>query len=114
MVLHQGFVGGKLAGAKALNMQRWLWTHDCDIAVMGHSHNIGTQKETVESLNDADQVVTRTRRGCFAGSYLKTNIEDSTTYSEVKGYMPAPLCTGEMMRIRPGASDPRERIRIIS
>ena len=37
--LHHGFVGGRLAGAKALNMQRVLWNHECDLAIMGHSHN---------------------------------------------------------------------------
>ena len=60
--LHHGFVGGKLAGAKALNMQRWLWCHDCDLAIFGHSHNTMAQIEAVESVR-GNKIVRQHRTG---------------------------------------------------
>lgn len=89
--LHHGFVGGKLAGAKALNMQRWLWTHDCDIAIFGHSHNTSIQIEAIERINRAGQLVKHNRKGCYAGTFLHSSGDGYTTYSEVKGYFPLPM-----------------------
>jgi len=89
--LHHGFVGGKLAGAKALNMQRWLWSHEADIVIFGHSHNTGTQREAVERVNKVNEIVTVDRVGCYAGTYLRTTVEGATTYSEIKGYFPLPM-----------------------
>lgn len=99
--LHHGFVGGRLAGAKALNMQRWLWTHDCDVAVFGHSHNTMIQSESIETVNRrSGKIAHLTRWGCFSGSFLATNVEGSETYSEVKGYFPLPT-TGVVIHVTP-------------
>ena len=87
---HHGFVGGKLAGAKALNMQRWLWNHEADLVIFGHSHNISIQREAVEYVDDRDNIAIRDKLGCFSGTFLKTTQEGTTTYSEVKGYFPLP------------------------
>jgi len=89
--LHHGFVGGKLAGAKALNMQRWLWSHAADLVIFGHSHNESGQREAVESLDQAQRIVVNDRVGCYSGTYLKTTQEGTTTYSEIKGYFPLPM-----------------------
>ena len=51
--LHHGYVGGKLAGAKALEMQRWLWSHDADVVVFGHSHNTSIQIEQTEGIKES-------------------------------------------------------------
>jgi predicted phosphodiesterase len=92
IALHHGFVGGKLAGAKALNMQRFLWNHECDLAIFGHSHNTGIQAEQVEGLNvRTNKIEYSVRWGAYAGSFLKTNVDGVTTYSEVKGYFPLPV-----------------------
>lgn len=88
--LHHGFVGGKLAGAKALNMQRWLWNHEADLVIFGHSHNTSIQREAVEYVDDKDSIAVRNKIGCYSGTYLKTTQEGTTTYSEVKGYFPLP------------------------
>jgi hypothetical protein len=89
--LHHGFVGGKLAGAKALDMQRWLWNHNADLVIFGHSHNTGAQREAVEEVDKADRVKVARRVGCYAGTFLHTTAEGATTYSEVKGYPPLPV-----------------------
>lgn len=111
--LHHGFVGGKLAGAKALNMQRWLWTHDCDVAIFGHSHNTSSQVEAVEEIDSAGNVRVRKRVGAYGGTFLRTNVEGSTTYSETKGYFPLPMSGAEIL-LRPGASHINDRVRVVT
>jgi len=99
---HHGYVGGKLAGGKALEMQRWLWSHDADIVCFGHSHNTSVQVETIESINTAGKLLARRKYGVFSGSFLRSNVENVSTYSERKGYLPMPTSGVEIV-IRPGA-----------
>jgi len=106
--LHHGFVGGKLAGAKALNMQRWLWTHDCDLAVFGHSHNASTQVEAVESIATSGRVMHQHRIGCYGGSFM-----NGAEYAVRKGYFPIPKTHIEI-HLRPAAHQPRDRLRVVS
>lgn len=105
--LHHGFVGGRLAGAKALNMQRVLWSRACDLAIMGHSHNAATQVEAVERVA-GDKVVQDHRIGCFSGTFMT-----SARYGEAKGYFPMPL-TQTRVVLQPGARYQRDRVRVIS
>ena len=105
--LHHGFVGGKLAGAKALNMQRMLWNHNCDLCIMGHSHNSAVQVEAVEDVAGA-KVVYRNRIGMYGGTFLQ-----GARYAQEKGYFPIPL-TQPMVKLRPGAKEQRDRIKVIS
>ncbi len=109
--LHHGFVGGKLAGAKALEMQRWLWTHNADVVIFGHSHNTAIMPEAVESVDRNGNVLLQKRRGCFAGTFLRNNIAGATTYSEMRGYMPLPL-GGVEITMRPRAKNRDDAIRI--
>lgn len=111
--LHHGFVGGRLAGAKALNMQRWLWTHNADVVIFGHSHNTMIQPEAVEEIDGSGRVRINTRIGCYAGTFHKTNGEGFSTYSEVKGYFPLPQ-SGVEVYLRPGAERYHERVRVAS
>src|SRR5512146_2676174 len=69
---HHGFTGGKLAGAKALDMQRWLWTHHADVVVMGHCHGANLQWEQVEHLDRAGKVTVHKRVGLFSGTFLQS------------------------------------------
>lgn len=111
--LHHGFTGGKLAGGKALNMQRWLWTHNADICFWGHSHNVGIQPEAVEEIDDAGAVRVVNRRGAFTGTFLRTvNDDGPSTYSEEKGYFPLPN-GGVMVELRPGAKKHKGTIRMV-
>ena len=90
--LHHGYVGGRLAGAKALEMQRFLWTNDCHVAVLGHSHNLSVQPEEVQGLTAQGRLVCQVRKGCYSGTFLRTRIENEpSTYSAVKGYLPLPV-----------------------
>jgi len=104
--LNHGFVGGKLAGAKALNMQRWLWTHDADLVIFGHSHNTGIQVEAVESVTASGKVQYTNRMGCYSGSFM-TGAE----YAQRKGYFPVPLSYVEVV-LTPGARYAPDRLRV--
>ena len=104
--LHHGFVGGKLAGAKALNMQRWLWNHEADIAIFGHSHNASVQWEGVDALDRSGNLITRSRVGLFASTYLTR-----AYYAEVKGYFPLGMAKTRIV-LRPHAR--HSQIEIIS
>lgn len=110
--LHHGFVGGKLAGGKALNMQRWLWTHNADICLWGHSHNVGIQPEAVEEIDEAGNVRVVIRRGAFTGTFLRTTNDGPSTYSEERGYFPLPS-GGVMVELRPGAAKRKSMIRMV-
>ena len=105
--LHHGFVGGKLAGAKALNMQRWLWSHECDLAIFGHSHNTMAQVEAVESVR-GNKVVRHHRIGMFSGTFM-----NGARYSEKAGYFPLPLVQPHVI-LHPGAHDSRDHVRVVS
>jgi len=106
--VHHGFVGGRLAGAKALNMQRWLWNHDADLVIFGHSHNQQSQVEAVELLDSGDNIRTRMRKGVYAGTFLGL-----AGYAEAKGYFPLPTGHVEIL-LKPGMHRVRDRIRIIT
>ena len=105
--LHHGFVGGKLAGAKALNMQRWLWNHRADVVVFGHSHNTSVQLEAVEVVR-GNSVLLEKRIGCYGGTFMS-----GAQYAMEKGYFPLPLAHTEII-LKPGAEDYTDRIRVVS
>ena len=109
--LHHGFVSGRLAGAKALEMQRWLWTQNADVVIFGHSHNTAIQPEAIESCDKAGVVSLVKRRGCYSGTFLRNTIEDAVTYSEMKGFLPLPL-GGVEITLRPRAANRDDAIRI--
>lgn len=91
--LHHGFVGGRLSGAKALNMQRWLWSHDCDVAMMGHSHDIKVLPEAVEKLNvRTGKVWIQNKLGLITGNWL-----GRAAYASDQGYLPLPVGYTELL-----------------
>jgi len=106
--LHHGFVGGKLAGAKALNMQRWLWSHCADLVLFGHSHNTGVQVEAVEGVTIRGTVTYSHRMGAYAGTFMR-----GAEYAQQKGYFPLPLSQIEIV-LRPGAREQRDRVKVIT
>ena len=112
--LHHGFTGGRLTGAKALNMQRWLWSHNADLVIWGHSHNKLVQDEAVEDVNQAGEVITIPRKGVISGTFMSSTGKDSNTYAEKKGYMP--LSSGDIPKvvIYYSVKKPRATIRTIS
>lgn len=111
--LHHGFGGGKMKGGKALNMERWIWTHDADVIIFGHTHNSDAFNAPIEMVDKNLNHHIIKRYGVYSGTYLRTNGIGFDTYSERAGYLP--LSTGGVViRIRPGAMNAEDRIRIIT
>lgn len=108
---HHGYTGGKLAGAKALDMQRALWTHACDLLLLGHSHAGPVQPETVYELDKVGRVREVLRKGANTGTFLRPFVENADSYPEVKGYLPMSPGYVRVM-LRPGAERQRDRVRI--
>jgi len=106
--IHHGYVGGRLAGAKALSMQRWLFTHAADVVLMGHSHNLGIQIEAVEKISKAGKLLMQKRLGCYTGTFMSGSGEGES-YSEVKGYLPMPAST-MVLEVAPLKNDDGPRI----
>ena len=110
--VHHGFVAGRLAGAKALNMQRWLWTHNADLVIFGHCHEMQAQRAAVEELDFRGNVRLHLRRGMYAGSFVKTVAEGPAVYTEERGYFPSPTGCPEAI-LRPGAKSYEDRVAIV-
>jgi hypothetical protein len=106
--LHHGFGGGKLKGGKALTMERWLYTHDCNLAIFGHCHNADSYRAGVEYIGHDDLEHTQTRKGVYSGTFMS-----GATYAERAGYLPLPLGGVEIV-ITPGLVRPEDRVRIVT
>ena len=106
---YHGHTGGKLAGGKALDMQRTLWTHDADLCLAGHSHALQVQSEAVESVSRG-AIIRTDRRGVTCGSYLTVR-SDSDTYADRAGHLP-PTDGSAIIYLRPGAESAVDRIRV--
>jgi len=103
--VHHGFVGGRLAGAKALNMQRLLWNHQAELILMGHDHTTRVQAEAIERVDRKGNVEVVSRLGCSTGNWL-----GQAKYAKEAGYFPLPVGYVDI-RIKPGARRVRDRIR---
>ena len=96
-----------MAGAKALNMQRWLWSHECDLCIFGHSHNTMAQIEAVESVR-GNKIVRHHRIGMYSGTFM-----NGARYSEKAGYFPLPITQPHVI-LWPGAHERRDWVRVVS
>lgn len=111
--LHHGFTGGKLAGAKALNMQRWVWTHNADACIWGHTHNEMAQSESVEDLDKSGKIINCRKVGMIAGTFLSGTGDGYTTYSERKGYFPIPAGEIPRLLLQVTPNKPRVKVKVL-
>ena len=84
--LHHGFGGGKLAGGKALSMQRMLWTNDCDVVMMGHTHITSVQTEAIGYVDRSGRECEKPKLGLWTGNWM-----GRARYADNHGYMPLPV-----------------------
>ena len=111
--LHHGFGGGKLAGSKALQMEKWLWTHGAELTIFGHTHNADAYRAAVEYLDQAGNVKVEERRGVYSGTYLTNCNGSGSTYAERKGYFQLGV-GGVMIELKPHAHRRQDMIRVIT
>lgn len=111
--LHHGFTAGRLAGAKALNMERWLWNHAADLVIFGHCHDQQAKVCSVEGVDKAGNLVKTIRKGMYSGTFLETVNEDGpATYAEARGYYPTATGCPQAI-LRPCAKEQRDRVKVL-
>jgi hypothetical protein len=115
IVGHHGFSTGRLAGANALNLERWLWQHNCALGLMGHSHRRLPGDVDRKDVTTTGKPVMLKGKGAFCGSFLGTYVDDeegAAPYYERAGYFGrAP--GGVKVILRPGARHQDDRVRIV-
>lgn len=109
--LHHGYGGGALKGGKIIQLERLPGRYDADIYLMGHNHDkIATPFKRMGARR-GDSIVDYEGYTCNTGGFLRGNLEDTTTYTEAKGY--APLSCGVIkIWLEPGNPDVNERIEV--
>ena len=110
--MHHGYGGGDLMGGKALKLERLAGRYDADIHLMGHTHTLMVFPTVLTRADRAGRIVMDKRYQCQTGSLLQNALEDTTTYSELGGKAALPLGVIEI-KIKPGAENPAERVRVI-
>jgi predicted phosphodiesterase len=111
--LHHGYGGGRRPGGNVNRLADRMAAYDADIFLMGHTHKDDAHKEVVTSLDREGNIATRTKHGVYTGSFLRSFVGDSDTYSSRAGYAPLPIGNIEIM-LRPGAEYPSKPIQILS
>jgi len=73
IVLHHGTASGRHDGGQAGQLEELLMDYDCDVAVVGHSHNtLGISKPQIRRDRKGARLVQRDRRGIVAGTWQRT------------------------------------------
>jgi hypothetical protein len=116
--LHHGAGGGKLKGAKALNLQRVAGWADVGLVIMGHVHD-----EVIEPVNrigtDTNGNLVNNRiMTMVSGTFLDTWCKDGAAYVENALYPPGSIGTPYVV-VRPGLDEAhplaaRERVQVVS
>ena len=99
--LHHGSAGTEIAA------QKWLYAHECDIALFAHIHKTRITNVGVEYVDKAGQIKTKKRYAAHCGTFLTKKVEGVDDYGSIKGYAP-PVEGGVVVEMRPLA-EPRER-----
>ena len=90
ILYHHGAWGGINKGLAAA--KRWSSAFDgWDIMMYGHNHSCHNHIESISSLSSRLNITERRVHVVNTGTFLKTNISGSTTYSERKGYAPVAI-----------------------
>jgi hypothetical protein len=90
---HHGHGGGRKAGGHLNRIEDAVTFFDADIFLMGHSHNkIGTRGVRLGITQSGEpKIIHKPVLMARTGTFLKTCIQGTTTYSEKAGYPPTDL-----------------------
>lgn len=95
--MHHGAGGGKLKGAKALQLQRLAWTVDADLIMHGHVHDALIAPGHRACITDAGVPYVRQTHAMITGSWLTSWVPNGATYAErammFPGYIGSPVVT---------------------
>jgi hypothetical protein len=100
VLYHHGAWGGKKAKGY-LGAIDWARNFDgWDVFVFGHCHQVRLDVERRRWYNKANKYCTSNRYIQVCGTYLEGEVEDYTTYSELKGLPPTAIMA-PLFRFRP-------------
>jgi hypothetical protein len=89
-----GHCGSGKSGAKVNRLEDIAHFMDADLIMMGHGHKKVIAPPVLKiCLDDRGNVGHRKQISIMTGSYLRTYVENATTYGEKAGYAPCDLGT---------------------
>lgn len=100
---HHGYGSSK----SITGMEKFLWSHECDVALFGHTHNMTSHRSARTEINKAGKVIYRPQWGVVTGTYLQSDAD----YGIQAGYMPVPTGVTKIS-LRPGAVSVDDLVRV--
>jgi hypothetical protein len=101
---HHGWGGGRLAGGKALKLERTLLWYDCEVILIGHWHSIEVVKRSPMGVTRNGKLFQKDRVALGTGTWLRGLKQGVETYAEQKGYPPNTIgCS--WVELRPGTKE---------
>lgn len=100
--LHHGWGGGDLAGGIALKLEREMGRFEADMVLMGHVHKVQIiPRARPIRVNAALQLEQPPDvQGAWCGSFMRSRVQDVTTYPEFKGLGPSST-SRVLIRVKP-------------
>lgn len=100
-----GHCGAGKSGGKVNKLEDVATFMDADIILMGHGHKKVIAPPVLKlGLDQAGNLTTRKQIAVMCGSFLKSYVENATTYGEKKGYSPCDLGTVKLT-LKPDIKD---------
>jgi hypothetical protein len=93
-----GHCGAGKSGAKVNKLEDIATFMDADIILMGHGHKKVIAPPVLKlGLDKEGNLTTRKQIAVMCGSFLRSYVENATTYGEKKGYSPCDLGVVKIM-----------------
>lgn len=109
--VHHGAGGGQQMGSKAIKLERLPAAYEADLYIIGHTHTkLAFPMQRLAARRGKLQE--REMWLCNTGGFLRSAIEETAIYSEVKMYKPLSLGSIEI-QLYPGAERPADKVRVI-
>ena len=86
---HHGWAGGRTPGGQLTSNTKDVLNWDADVYLYGHGHKFLTDTVTRLGIRGQDKLASRDMLILLCGTFLKTYVIGTTTYSERKGYPPS-------------------------
>ena len=100
-----GHCGAGKSGGKVNKLEDIATFMDADIILMGHGHKKVIAPPILKlGLNKEGRLVTRKQVAVMCGSFLRSYVENATSYAEKRGYNPCDLGVVKIM-LKPDIHD---------
>lgn len=86
---HHGWAGGRTPGGQLTSNTKDVLNWDADVFLYGHGHKFLTDTVTRLGIEGTNKLISRDMLILLCGTFLKTYMLGTTTYSERKGFAPS-------------------------